>query len=163
MEGLHGPEFLAPSDLFQVELPAVRLFLPTGLSYSGKDSGALNDWTRFTWLVSRYSSRQMTFEHDVLNAFRDIMLSFQRVRPSAHNVCGLPLFAQNSNTVVQSLEQLVFTALSWCARVYIGVTAPRRRYAFPSWTWTGWQCVVDSIAVHRQVESCTSILRDMQL
>lgn len=97
---------------------------PTGASYHHIRGGSevLSDWAHFVQLVSHYSSRRITLESDVLNAFRGAMHSFRHSRRSAYNISGLPFFTQDSDPVGQSLAHVVFTALSWYLR--LGRRAP---------------------------------------
>ncbi|KAF4615544.1 hypothetical protein G7Y89_g15317 [Cudoniella acicularis] len=86
--------------------------------------------------LNEYLERSLTFEKDILDAFRGILTAFEREFSSpVKSFCGIPIFCGTLSTV--NLEALVF-GLSWSPR-YKDDRKPKRRLGFPSWTWAGWE------------------------
>jgi hypothetical protein len=86
--------------------------------------------------LNEYLKRSLTFENDILDAFRGILTAFEREFSSrAKSFCGIPIFGKTPSTV--NLEALVF-GMSWSPR-YKDSRNPKRRPGFPSWTWVGWE------------------------
>jgi hypothetical protein len=86
--------------------------------------------------LNEYLSRSLTFEKDILDAFRGVLTAFERefLNP-VKSFCGIPIFCKTHSTV--TLEALVF-GMSWSPR-YKDSRKPKRRLVFPSWTWAGWE------------------------
>lgn len=172
MEGFSGPEALTTNQLDGIEMPTIQLYTTSRHSNKNEDSKWYGDWARFTGLVESYASRQITFESDVLDALNGAMHNIRRSRPSAYNICGLPLFKQDApkhenmpdpyvNSNPQSLDQMVFTVLSWYNKD--NTLAEQRRYRFPSWTWADWRCVPEFQPHNMGNRNCTPVLRGVQL
>jgi hypothetical protein len=92
-------------------------------------------------LVCRYNHRDLTYLQDVLRAFSGVLNAFVRGFPDGF-VGGLParflgqaLSWQPFRTATKRVE-----VLSGCAQ-----SAP-----LPSWSWAGWQCLVDPKSLHSQ-------------
>lgn len=86
--------------------------------------------------LNEYLERSLTFEKDILDAFRGVLTAFEREFSSpVKSFCGIPIFCEPLSTV--NLEALVF-GLSWSPR-YKNDQEPKRRLGFPSWTWAGWE------------------------
>ena len=113
--------------------------------------------------LNEYLKRSLTFEKDILDAFRGLLTAFEREFSSpVKSFCGIPIFCEPLSTV--NLEALVF-GLSWSPR-YKDDRKPKRRLGFPSWTWAGWelsQIVLDSagswqhIAALEQLKSLVDV------
>ncbi|KAK4196605.1 heterokaryon incompatibility protein-domain-containing protein [Triangularia verruculosa] len=84
------------------------------------DTLKFNFWT----LIANYTERRMTHDVDSLNAILGIISLVERMQPAAACVWGLPL-ALSPQT------------LGWMHIFEVG--EPRRREAFPSWSWAGWE------------------------
>ncbi|KAE8167929.1 heterokaryon incompatibility protein-domain-containing protein [Aspergillus tamarii] len=90
-----------------------------------------NPFIEYAQLVRDFSHRSLTFELDVINAFKGVMAVIEAFLPIRGMFCGLPL-------------SLFDQALLWYP------TSPTRRRlandstpAFPSWSWAGWVGSVD--------------------
>lgn len=96
---------------------------PTTLTTPQAESHLLSD---VYWLItSDYTSRAMTNESDSLNALLGVLNVWERtLLPPGSCVWGLPLKAHPA-------------CLGWMHPRGVGAS-PRRRPAFPSWSWTGW-------------------------
>jgi len=108
---------------------------------------SVTDWQiRYCWdlqqfesLIDKYTTRNLTFENDALNAFAGIGRSFAKhdLRPLPQ-VCGVPIIGRQSESRADLLEirrNLFIAALSWSWS-----PISTRRHAFPSWSWAGWSC-----------------------
>ena len=86
--------------------------------------GSVKDYNEFMYLVEKYSSRELTFESDALNAFAGIMRTFE---PSVCHFWGLPIVTDDAEDKCSLLR-----ALFW-EHTQLVEPAPRRRPEFPSW------------------------------
>lgn len=82
-------------------------------------------WDCYTSIVDQFTSREFTYESDVIDALDGLFNSLGTVEDEAF-ICGLP-------------ETLLDTALLWQPR---GPLRRRKPYpngeAFPTWSWAGW-------------------------
>lgn len=97
------------------------------------------DFRFYIELVCRYSNRNLTYDQDVLPAFSGVLEALARRSFRGGFVCGLPALFLDSALLWQPLliarrrsESPVGTATK------IAPIAP-----LPSWSWAGWQCLVD--------------------
>ncbi|KAI9738421.1 MAG: hypothetical protein M1834_008924 [Cirrosporium novae-zelandiae] len=107
--------------------------------------------------IEEFSSRNVTYEEDALNAILGIFQRLQRLQPGAHQFYGLPI--QDSCAfplkILQSRGHAggeidytpkhlgangVFAgALNWHHKPgSLKKRGANRRWMFPSWTWLGW-------------------------
>lgn len=90
---------------------------------------------RYLTNVQEYTSRDLRFDEDSLNAFHSVLTQFSKDRQALDHVWGLA-YPRRS----KSIEGLV-QSLAWSH--YFGFQRPgrqpRRRPQFPSWTWAGWE------------------------
>lgn len=111
------------------------IFGQTKLQPFGKlvrDKESLNEsFLRYLSNVEDYTSRNLSFDEDSLNAFQGIIKQFSQERYAFNHVWGL---AYPSNGP-RSLDVFV-QSLTWMHRAK---TKARRRNLFPSWTWAGWE------------------------
>lgn len=97
-------------------------------------------------VVKNYSTRQMTYDSDALNALDGILRRFQAKPSFNHNILGIPLKTNSRDNTQPLLNQNLFiSSLSWHH-----TEPPRRRNCFPSWTWAGWE---GHLGVHRNFGS----------
>lgn len=97
-------------------------FLPCGLGISASAISPDKAETQCNNLISAYSTRKLTREDDILNAFEGILNNFTPVLGDF--ISGLP-------------EKMLCTSLLWRNK---DNNPPReRRNCFPSWSWTGWK------------------------
>ena len=98
-------------------------------------------WMTFTTILEMYSSRRITNEADILDAFVGVLNHIRRSQPTTYLLRGLPLcsnvYEMTKGPLVDSLEYLVAAALSWNLDGSRYESA-QRRSIFPSWTWAGW-------------------------
>ncbi|KAM0194730.1 hypothetical protein ACHAPI_007027 [Fusarium lateritium] len=144
----HKPRFMEPFWMYQpYKLPGMDSSL-TGIG--------LFD------LLAVYSSRQLSFPSDTLNAMLGILsLLAQQKRNPIYHICGVPLLrlpdhkehrslrnkrkssesGSNSDTDAATLGLGGFlNGLCWRLQ-----EPAQRRPSFPSWSWTGWQGLVTGI------------------
>ncbi|KAI2632711.1 heterokaryon incompatibility protein-domain-containing protein [Hypomontagnella submonticulosa] len=89
---------------------------------------------RYLSVVEQYTSRQLTYDKDSLNAFRGIIQRLMKKYPSIVDVWGL-LYRTN-----RGIEYFSYALCWW------HIQSPsktwkklRRRNEFPSWSWSGWE------------------------
>ncbi|KAF5010827.1 hypothetical protein FDECE_3036 [Fusarium decemcellulare] len=90
----------------------------------------MNDFFR---TVQQYTTRDLTFDSDSLNAVTGIMRFLSKREPQILNCVGLPYPSLPDHE--ELVEPYLFASLCWYHKAD---TAPRRRADFPSWTWAGW-------------------------
>ncbi|KAK2593514.1 hypothetical protein QQS21_008780 [Conoideocrella luteorostrata] len=88
----------------------------------------------FFRLLQQYTTRELTFDADSLNAATGLLQMLAKKTPPTLHLMGLPYIPSDDNQAVL-VEPYVFASLSWHHRSGI---IPRRRPDFPSWTWAGW-------------------------
>ncbi|CAM1510836.1 Fc.00g083490.m01.CDS01 [Cosmosporella sp. VM-42] len=100
--------------------------------------------TKFSWLVNEYAMRELTFETDILHAFKGILQRFESLEPPIENLCGVPLYPPDRHKLTNT-GTLVY-GLSWnptpkaSLELHTNLRSEvSRRKQFPSWSWTGWQ------------------------
>lgn len=127
------------------------LLTTTGISL---DLSALRDH------VAIYHLRKLTYQSDVLNAFKGVIGKFERGPCAIQHYWGLPIYEHSvemrnekmplmppklavrqqhgSTGAIQgaSMASMFAASLTW--HFWIG-NACRRRSGFPSWSWTGWE------------------------
>lgn len=136
MEGLGNPDPNAAHQVDRDRFP-VNLF-ESSTTYLTSPSW---NWNHYASYLEKYSTRQITKEADTLDAFLGVRNHIRRSRPTTQLLRGLPFFKTSGDiskiTRIDSFEELVTAALSWCTRVDER-NLPRRQSTFPSWTWAGW-------------------------
>lgn len=98
----------------------------------------------FEYNISRYSSRNLTYDYDSINAFRGVL----RTTKNFLHTWGIPYaypdnggqYEFNANCY-NSLLDLGY-GLSWTHGTERRTSIPRRRRDFPSWSWIGWEGTV---------------------
>lgn len=94
--------------------------------------------------IRDYSSKELSYDTDSLNAFRGIIQRYSKHKHPINAIWGVPYVAQ----VGQEEERDSYFAgtLAWShAQSGRGsANQPRRREAFPSWTWAGWAGTVQT-------------------
>lgn len=81
-------------------------------------------------LIGRYSSRNLKFAEDYLNAFLGVLRFLEKSREKTRHYWGIPLVA------VDGESHFTETFL-----LFLEMTLPdkaKRREGFPSWSWLGW-------------------------
>ncbi|KIW15980.1 hypothetical protein PV08_06030 [Exophiala spinifera] len=88
--------------------------------------------------LTEYLQRSLTFESDILDAFRGVLAAFERMFPlELKSLCGIPIF--HTMDIESDLDALVHGLSWWSTNFYKEGQEPRRRLGFPSWTWAGWK------------------------
>jgi hypothetical protein len=104
-----------------------------------RDKESMNQtFGRYLSNVENYTSRNLRFDEDSLNAFQGIIKQFSQERHAFNHVCGLAYLSNCIKCKPGCSKKLNFFAhaLSWMHREG---TKARRRNLFPSWTWAGWE------------------------
>lgn len=106
-------------------------------SYDLSSLSPVPDFRFYIELVCRYSNRNLTYDQDVLPAFSGVLEALSRGSFCGGFICGLPALFFDSALLWQPLLKArrrfpVETATR------IAPIAP-----LPSWSWTGWQCLID--------------------
>lgn len=107
------------------------------------------DFKLYIELVCRYSHRNLTYDQDVLPAFSGVLEVLSRRSFRGGFVCGLPALFLDSALLWQPLllarrRSPVGTATK------IAPMAP-----LPSWSWAGWQCLVDPVSLRGGLDYMT--------
>ena len=108
--------------------------------------------------LNEYLKRSLTFEKDILDAFRGVLTAFESEFSSPiKSFCGIPIFCETSSKV--DLKALVI-GMSW-SPCYKDGRKPKRRLRFPSWTWAGWE--LDRVFLNYGGPGpCIIVLKDLQ-
>lgn len=85
-------------------------------------------------LIQQYTTRQLTFDVDSLNAVTGILQAFAKRRNPTLHLVGLPYVPLEGSEKL--VESYVFAVLAWYHKS--GVEPRRRQKGFPSWTWARW-------------------------
>ncbi|KAJ3578930.1 hypothetical protein NPX13_g1630 [Xylaria arbuscula] len=96
-------------------IASIRGFLP--------DAGTIAPFNIYAGFVKAYTSRRMTNEGDSINAGLGVLTDMEKQLFKTGLVYGLPLRSHPQS-------------LGW---MHEGNDSPKRRSAFPSWTWAGWE------------------------
>jgi hypothetical protein len=120
-----------------------------------RDKESLNySFVRYLSNVENYTSRNLSFDEDSLNAFQGIIKQFSQERYAFNHVWGL---AYPSNGP-RSLDVFV-QSLTWMHRKK---TKARRRNLSPSWTWAGWEGQIEYKVSPRKNVSFSNALHDLR-
>ncbi|KAJ0119508.1 hypothetical protein J7T55_013710 [Diaporthe amygdali] len=95
----------------------------------------LDVFQQFLSSIQDYSTRDLRFDTDSLNAFQGIIQRYSRLKRPVHAIWGLPYAAQG-----EERRSYFCWTLSWSHTQdsWENSRQPRRRKEFPSWTWAGW-------------------------
>ncbi|KAI0423998.1 HET-domain-containing protein [Xylaria sp. FL1042] len=94
-----------------------------------------------------YSKRHLSYTSDVLNAFRGIFHMLERQSPPILHCGGVPLLNNDLDIQVSTSTSSLLgflRGLCWNAPWEDAVRQP----GFPSWSWTGWQCLGGGVDFH---------------
>jgi hypothetical protein len=136
MEALGGPQHMASQDIDWDKRWHVRLSLwgPRYKHLAEKQKSIR--WHKFRDFIQDYTSRQLSFDADVLTAASGVLNHLRMHDGEVLNLSGLPYYSGLSNTVWNT--HMVSIALSWHHDNHQPETMSRRA-GFPSWTWAGWR------------------------
>lgn len=106
-------------------------------SQGPKSLSSVPDLGFYIELVCRYSNRNLTYDQDVLPAFSGVLEALSRRSFLGGFICGLPAVFLDSALLWQPL-------LKARRRSPVGTATRIAPMApLPSWSWAGWQCLVD--------------------
>lgn len=91
--------------------------------------------------INEYSRRSLTYPSDSLNALLGVFRAYQRLRPPAMHVWGVPFLLSSNGTVVMPGYGLLW-------RCHRRGRSLQRIQGLPSWTWAGWSGWSDRNADH---------------
>lgn len=95
------------------------------------------DFKFYVELICRYGNRDLTYDQDVLPAFSGVLEVLSRRSFHGGFICGLPALFLDSALLWQPL-------LKARRRSPVGTATKIAPVApLPSWSWVGWQCLVD--------------------
>lgn len=80
--------------------------------------------------INEYSKRSLTYPSDLLNAFLGVLRAYERLRPPAMHVWGVPFLLDSDGKIGQPGYGLLW-------RGDLGYSLSRI-HGLPSWTWAGW-------------------------
>lgn len=99
------------------------------------------DFKLYIELICRYSNRDLTYDQDVLPAFSGVLEVLSRRSFRGGFICGLPALFLDSALLWQPL-------LKGRRRSPVGTATKIAPMApLPSWSWAGWQCLVDPFSL----------------
>ncbi|KAK7994416.1 HET-domain-containing protein [Apiospora marii] len=111
--------------------------------------------------INTYLGRKLTYQSDVLNAFRGIIGKFERGPYAVQHYWGLPIYEHSvkeeqektplvppklavrqqhgsEETILgRSMSSMFAASMTW--GLFVRSDCRRRRSGFPSWSWTGWE------------------------
>jgi hypothetical protein len=94
-------------------------------------------FVRYLAAIEEYSSRELRYDLDSLDALIGVTRKFESVRYPYLHVWGLPY---PSSVVFRQARDYFANSLTWVHSqdCWDNIAKPRRRAGFPSWTWSGW-------------------------
>ncbi|KAK8119861.1 HET-domain-containing protein [Apiospora kogelbergensis] len=95
------------------------------------------DFRLFVELVCRYSNRNLTYDQDTLPAFSGVLDAFAQSSFRGGFISGLPSLFLDASLIWQPL----FKARRRSPVNGVSKFAPMA--SLPSWSWVGWQCLLD--------------------
>jgi hypothetical protein len=130
--------------------------------------GTLDNLKLYRKLVEKYTSRNLSFDEDSLDAFSGITRAFQHLNYPVLHIWGIPFTippAVGVNFEPNSVEKVDHLAhsLAWSHEYTCWDLQhqPRRRPSFPSWSWAGWSGAVHYIETFSLIHKPISFLEDM--
>lgn len=94
--------------------------------------------------IAEYSARTITFEKDTLDAILGVLRTFEHSKFPIYHYWGVPVLPpygmdsdRDLHPINRSLAEGFLAGLCWQP-----MSSGRRRPEFPSWSWTGWSCLV---------------------
>lgn len=110
------------------------------------EKSAVGNLVRYLEHVHQYSSKNLSFEEDALEAFAGITSHLQRAKDPIFQVWGVPFWYPRGRAAVEVCKSLV-VGLLW-RHIQDQVPSskkPYRREGFHSWSWAGWVGQVEFI------------------
>lgn len=114
-----------------------RKLFSSGESQDSASLSTIPDFGFYIELVCRYNNRDLTYDQDVLPAFSGVLEALLTRGFRGGFICGLPALLLDSALLWQPL-------LKARRRSPVGTATKIAPLApLPSWSWAGWQCLVD--------------------
>lgn len=79
--------------------------------------------------IEEYTRRRLTYPTDSLRAFLGVLRAFEKLRPPAEHLWGVPFVFGTDGRVRQLAQGLLWKSQSCSLRRIVGI---------PSWSWAGW-------------------------
>jgi hypothetical protein len=121
---------------FRDGISGCRAFPPRGIGKSLTD---------VVQRIGEYSQKDLSFEHDALNAILGVLHAFKRAGVLAHHISGIPsvtlLRSHHQPQLAKKPLESLAAGLSWVADSKNENSYLKRRKNFPSWSWAGWSGV----------------------
>lgn len=96
--------------------------------------GSLESFCTYTQLVTQYTTRNLTYASDALNAFRGAANALQEIDHPVYSINGIPFVMPGQPEAEDGLAETSFLCgLSWRSRA--GGTGVASTPEFPSWSW----------------------------
>ena len=108
-----------------------RYFVTRSIFSRASGNGSQRNISHFAEHNEQYTARSLTYPSDSLNAVLGISQDFRRAPSSIYHFWGLPIESEMKGVTARSLAM----SLGWGYQDFI----LRRRPAFPSWSWDGWE------------------------
>ncbi|CZR54967.1 uncharacterized protein PAC_04852 [Phialocephala subalpina] len=129
----HLPEVMPPSSMASIR--NIGLYMDGGTftnELAGTTPGSIMAY------ISDYTSRDLTFHEDKLNAMQGIFRAFERAEVKVLNFMGVAIHPARDQDRTSATPQRAFVrGLAWYH--HIPTKQVQRRSIFPSWTWAGWE------------------------
>lgn len=95
---------------------------------------------RYLSAVKDYSSRDLRYDSDSLNAFEGIIQRYSKLHVPVSAIWGMPYHPRRIPDHDGQRSFYFCCSLTWSHKhsCWDGSRRPRRRQALPSWTWAGW-------------------------
>ncbi len=91
-------------------------------------------------ILDDYMKRQLSHDHDILNAIRGILAYFEEEYPQKfRHLWGLPFFLRGHSRFFSRDDMDNVTKLLAHELLWYRIKPARRLGRFPSWSWTGWK------------------------
>lgn len=115
--------------------------------------------------VEDYTARDLRFADDSLNAFQGVLRMLSTQSLPLGDIWGL-CYAQSQQSAEEypgysrlwTKEYSFALSLTW---MHVRNSAPRRRAAFPSWTWAGWEGQVEYFVLGRGGQNFEMHLKEL--
>jgi Heterokaryon incompatibility protein (HET) len=103
------------------------------------EKSAVGNLVRYLEHVHQYSSKNLSFEEDALEAFAGITSHLQRARDPIFQAWGVPFWYPRGKAAAEVCKSIV-VGLLWRNIPDRDPKSkkPYRRPGFPSWSWAGW-------------------------
>lgn len=102
--------------------------------------------------VSEFSTKELAYREDMLNAFQGILNAFQRAKDPVYHFWGIPIFLKDDHLRdrnqphdgknTRSRSARFITSLFWSHSDSQSIR--RIRSEFPSWSWAAWDGTVEA-------------------